>query len=335
MHLFRLLLCLLLTYPGFAGQLHAGQFHAGHHQDTLQDYRFYHQQIAGAQEAIVNRQYDQALTRYETVFSRYSFSFLRDYQVATQLALQTGQRDKAFTYLRKGIAGGWTWKSVTRNAFLKPLTADPQWKQLRDDYPALRAAYTAKLNLPVREKVRKMFGKDQRKALGALLTVGPKAQERYAIKRFAPHSQRQLAALRNIMLTVGYPGEQRIGTDLWASVILSHHNSISQAHAQQDTLYSALKPYLWQAVMSGQMSPYAYAKIDEWYVAIKSGHTGKHTAFLADKLTSQELNEANQLRQALGLSTVETINGLLDLQQQTGMKFYLPLHFFTRTRITD
>ncbi len=326
MRTFSLLFCLLLTFSGF-GQPHTG---------TLpQDYLNYHRQIARAHEAIADGRYAEALAGYEQVFGQYSFIFLRDYQAATQLALQTGQTGKAFMYLKKGIAAGWTWKSITRNMFLKPLTADPQWQQVRKNYKTLRNGHMATLNQPVRKTVKKLFGKDQRKALRALFYFSPEAQERYAERRFAPHSERQLAALTAILHTNGYPGEQLVGTDLWASVILSHHNSISQAYALQDTLYPALKPQLWQAVRTGQMSPYAYAKIEEWYVSIKSGHKAQHTGFLAGRLTRQELAEANRLRDEAGLSHVETINRLLAIQQQTGMKFYLPLHFFTRTRITD
>lgn len=320
-------LCLLVT-------LHSNcQSQSSSVGDTT--YIAYHQQIARAQLAIANKQYKEALTGYEHVFNQYRFVFRRDYQAATQLALQVGQPDKAFDYLKKGILSGWTWKSIQKNKFLEPLKSYSQWKSLKKEYTLLEQEHQKNLNLEVRKVVKKMFSKDQRKALGALFRFSANGQNRYAQNRFAPHSERQLADLKQIINRHGYPGEKLIGSDTWASVILSHHNSISETYAAQDTLYPSIRPRLWNAVKSGQLSAYDFAKIDNWYVTIKSAHKDNHAGYLASTLSGQERDRANQVRQAMGLSSIETTNALLDIQQQTGMNFYLPLHVSGKIKVVE
>lgn len=54
--------------------------------ERKQDYMNYHQNIIKAEKLIANEEYKEALLIYEQVFSSYDFIFLKEYQVATQLA---------------------------------------------------------------------------------------------------------------------------------------------------------------------------------------------------------------------------------------------------------
>ena len=80
-----------------------------------------------------------------------------------------------------------------------------------------------------------MLSKNQWKAFGVLLRFIEKGEQRYAHKKFAPHSERQ-------MEDYGYPGDRLVGNGFWMSVILSHHNSISKEYLIQDTPYPSVKP---------------------------------------------------------------------------------------------
>ncbi|MGF7216299.1 hypothetical protein GGR92_002464 [Spirosoma lacussanchae] len=297
------------------------------------DYRIYHRSIARIHDLIASQQYDQALAAYKNVFTSYDFIFLRDYKVAAQLALYLGRPSEALGFVRKGFAAGMTPRQVRKHAFLKKLIGQPDWKKLKKQYPAQRAIYQQRINPAVRDEVQAMFRKDQWKALGALFTFSSQRQDRYAEKRFAPHSQIQLARLTEILKTHGYPGEKLIGNASWGAVIFSHHNSISQRHALEDTLYPALRPDLLNALVQGQISPYELALIDDWYVAVKSGRQEKRYGYIDDALTEAERNKANEWRDEIGLSRVETINALMDRQQQTGLNFHLPFRQPAKTRI--
>lgn len=310
-------------------------FTAENQEHGQRDYIDYHRTIADAEKLIAHQKYQDALSSYKRVFATYDFVFSRDYKVATQLALYVGSTDEAFTYLRKGIASGWTMKSINKNEFLKPLKSHTEWVTIEKQYVVLRKIYRQKINLSVRTAVKKMFAKDQRKALLALLRFSDKGQERYAEKKFAPHSEKQLAKLNEIIKTYDYPGERLIGNSYWASVMLTHHNSISERHALSDTLYPYIRPKLLQAIEFGQLSPHEFARIDDWYLVIKSGHNEKAYGFLQNTLTEAEKDSANQLRARIGLSSVETTNVLIAIQQQTGLNFYLPSGLAGKVTVTN
>ena len=219
------------------------------------DYVAYHRAVTEAEMAITAQDYNRALSLYARVFDSYDFVFLRDYKIATQLALHVGKTDDSFIYLKKGIINGWAMKSIQKNRFLRKLKRRDDWKTVEQQYDSLRGVYQTRIDLALRKRVQTMFIKDQWKAIGALLTFGSKAQERYAEKRFAPHSEKQLAQLTQIISTYGYPGERLIGNNYWTSTILSHHNSISVQYAVKDTLYPHLKNSLRKSVLMGKCHP--------------------------------------------------------------------------------
>lgn len=287
-----------------------------------QDYAQYHARINEAEEFIVHNQYKGALKIYEEVFTAYDFVFLNDYQIATQIALAAKEEEKCWKYLIAGIKSGWTLKSIKHNSYLEKLKIDPQWKLIKKEYGMWRNEYEIHLNQDARKKVKKMFSKDQWRAIGALFTFGSKGQDRYAEKKFAPNSEKQIDKLITILNDWGYPGERLIGNNFWMATILSHHNSISQAYVQQDTLYQFVKPSLLNALATGQMSPWEFAMLDGWYRTVKAGWEKADYGFL-NPPTKEEWMTVNELRKSIGLRSIETRNRLIDIEQSTGMNFYL------------
>jgi hypothetical protein len=290
---------------------------------AAQNYASYHQQVIEAEKLIADERYKDALLVYENIFSTYDFIFLREYQVATQLALQLNNIQKATLYLKKGIASGWSIKSIKQNKYLTKLRKEAAWQPVRKEYRFLHKQYETHLDQQVRKQVKKMFAKDQWKALGALFSFTAKRQDRYAERKFASHSEQQLKKLIRILEKKHYPGEKLIGNNYWVATILSHHNSISKEYAQKDTLYQFLKPSLLTAINDGNMSPWEFAMIDDWYRAVKSNRSETGYGYLNSPFRS-ELDQVNELRKIAGLSSVETRNRLIDIETLTGMNLYLP-----------
>ena len=233
------------------------------------------------------------------------------------------KKKKVFDFIKAGMAAGWELKNVKKNNYLAPLLEEPDWKIIEKSYPNLRNEHVSRIDQATRVKVQEMFKKDQRKALGALLKIGDKAQERYGINKFAPHSEIQIAKLIKILESDGYPGEKLIDNDFWMSTIISHHNSISREYVIKDTLYNNIKPMLLQAIEQGQMSPFEYAMIDDWQKAVSSDRTEPGYGFL-NPPDHSTLDKTNQLRQKIGMRTIGTRNELVDVEKKTGMNFYLP-----------
>lgn len=288
-----------------------------------QDYHEYYQQIIQAEKLVGEEKFKEALNIYDHVFMAYDFIFSRDYKIATQLALYLDERQRAFQYLKYGISAGWNLKEIKKNKFLVPLQDDPEWKTIEEVYDSLYNLYQVRIDQNLREEVQLMFNKDQKKALGALFRIGDKAQEKYAAKKFAPHSEIQIKELNFLLENQGYPGEQLIGNNYWMGTIIGHHNSITQEYVKKDTLYNFIKPKLIQAVEKGQMSPYEFALVDDWQKAVSSNRTEPGYGYLnsPNQLT---LSKTNELRKVIGLRSVELRNKLIDVENKTGIDFYLP-----------
>ncbi len=279
--------------------------------------------MVAAEELIAEREFADALEIYDDVFEKFNFIFLRDCKVATQIALQAGNKQAALNFLRFGIKQGWELKDIKKNNHIQKHLDPADWKAIKTEYDSLRGLFEERLNPELRSLVKKMFKKDQWKALAALFTFTDKGQDKYAENKFAPHSEKQIEALQQILEDHGYPGEMLIGNDYWMSTVLSHHNSISHAYQNRDTLYNSLRPALLNAIGEGQMSPFEFAIVDNWYIAVKEKRGVSSYGFLGPALNSVTLEKANILRSRIGLRSVQLRNKLVNIQQETGIDFYL------------
>ena len=286
------------------------------------DYLEYHLQIAHAEKLIAENSFERALEVYEQVFNTYTFVFLRDYQVATQLAWHLGDSAKACEFLKYGMAGGWKMKYFKKNKFLKGLRKTKEFESIPKQYDSLHTAYTDGIKSDLRWEVRKMSWKDQSKALLAIFRFSEKAQQKYGANKFAPKNELRLQRLIEIIDSDGYPGEKVIGNEFWMWGIVARHNQISPAFCRKDTMYQHLKPILFSAIRRGELSPFHFAVINEWFITVESDRETKSYGYLVE-LGEHDLARSNQLRKEIGIRSVETHNRLIDIQEQTGMKFYI------------
>ncbi len=283
-------------------------------------YLQYHRTIVSVESLLVKNQFEEAILKLDSLAAEVDFMFLRECKLGTELATYHNDFEIAFRFLEKGILAGWTLKSLKKKQQLISLQQNPKWSVMEESYDSLHLIYLAKLNKPLRQQVRSMLKQDQKMALKAWLRIGDKSQIRYAEEKFAPHSEQQLAELRQIIVKNGYPGEKIIGNSWWASVFLSHHNSISPAYTLQDTLYPAIRPYLQEAILKGELHPYDFAIIEDWLVAASSGHDNTSYGYLG-KLTDEE--KVNENRKKIGLRSIDLRNALIDLEAETGLNLYL------------
>ncbi len=282
-------------------------------------YLTYHQKVIDAEQLIANHNFEEALNHYTSLFNDYDFVFVKEYKVAAQLAILTNNNTLATDYLKSGIKGGWTPKAIKRNKLVRPLL-DALSKA---ETTHLIEGYQKTLNQPLRSQAHEMFKKDQKMAIKALFRVGQKAKNRYNEEKFAPHSEQQMAKLITILNEYGYPGEHLIGNNYWLSPVLSHHNSISSAYNKVDTLFDFVRPKLIKALDNGQISPFEFALIENWKIAAESNHSQASYGFLGPTLNSKTLISADSLRNNIGMRSIELRNQMVDLQEETGIDFYL------------
>lgn len=262
--------------------------------------------------------------KYDSLFNHFEFVFLRDCKVATQLCAFEQNSRLGMRFLRLGVLNGWTLKSIDKDEKLSFFKEDSQWGDIQSNYDSLHSSYFKGINISLKQQVHEMYKKDQKKALGALFRIGQKAQDKYAEKEFAPHSEKQLYQLNDIFEQYGYPCDRLIGNSWWVSVILSHHNSISENYNSKDTLYTYLKPKLTDALENGEVSPYTLATIEDWRTAALNKHNLTSYGFLGAIPNDSVLEEVNKNRADIGIRSIELRNKLIDIEKVTGLNLYLP-----------
>jgi len=292
-----------------------------HNTYGQQNYLEYHREVIKCEQLIVDRQYKEAIANFELLFERFDFVFLREIKVVAQLCAFEMELDSGMKYLRMGISNGWTLKSIKKE--ISTYQDAVGWKKLQSEYKTLHQTYLDGLNISLKEEVHEMYKKDQKKALGALFKIGQKAQDKYAEKKFAAHSEIQFEKLHTIFDEYGYPGEKIIGNNWWVSVILSHHNSISEEYNSKDTLYASIKPKLRRALENGEVSPYTLATIEDWRTAALSGHSKTTYGFLGEIANPTLLQTVNTNRTAMGIRSIELRNALLGIEKETEMDLFL------------
>ena len=288
------------------------------------NYLHYHRKVVECEQLIVNGKFTNAIEKFDSLSNHFDFLFLRDVKIATELSVYEKDYESGLKFVELGMKAGWTLRSINKNENLRPLKEQEGWAKVISAYDSLHRIYQSRLNFQVKGQVHEMFKKDQKKAFGALFRIGQKAQDRYAERRFAPHSEKQLLQLDNTINQYGYPGELLIGNDLWASVILSHHNSISLDYNSMDTLYIQLKPKLVRALTQGEISPYEIAQIEDWRTAALTGHKSTSFGFIGSIPNDTELTTVNKNRSEIGLRSIELRNNLIDIEKSTGLNLYLP-----------
>ena len=175
----------------------------------------------------------------------------------------------------------------------------------------------------LREEIEGMIAEDQRLAKVVAFMEDESEQEAFLLDSFAPHSERQVRKLIEILKRHPYPGEKAIGNDFWVSTIVSHHNSISVEQVKNDTLFDFLKPRFKEAIKKGEMSPYELALMEDWRIAVLTEGTYSGYGYLNGPI-KDSIARINAKRKAVGLRPVELRNRLVDIVQKTGMDFQLP-----------
>ncbi|MEM7161210.1 MAG: hypothetical protein AAF487_02105 [Bacteroidota bacterium] len=286
------------------------------------DYRLYHQEVIKAETFIGEEKYQEALQIFDSLFHNYEFVFLRDIQIASQLAYFLKEEIKTTELIIKGIRSGWSKKSIRKNDFLKKWRASQKWKDLVKDN---RIHFEKSIDQDLKKQVRKMFARDQWKALGALFRLSANGQDRYAERKFAPHSEKQMRKLGQILKEKGYPGEKLVGQEVWMCTIICHHNSISKAYNERDTLYAHFKKDLEIAFEKGELSAFSRILIEEWFRAVQDLPQLSRMGIL-DGPSKENLTKVNELRDSYSLRSIEVHNNLVDIEEKTGMNLYFDGH---------
>lgn len=99
-------------------------------------------------------------------------------------------------------------------------------------------------------------------------------------------------------------------------------------------MFSHLKPKLMKALKKGEISPFEFALMEDWKTAVEKSGNSTAYGYLGQINSDAVLNEINTNRTAIGLRTIEMRNALVDIENETGINFFLPGEPWKEGKIT-
>jgi hypothetical protein len=274
------------------------------------DYNVYHTKIIEIEEKILAGEFEEAQIGFQSLDRQFDFLFLRDLKIAAQVAAYNQDSSNVFYYLKKAQLQGWKIKHIKKTPLLTP-------------YVNKLTNLTKSVSNPqALAFVDSLFHRDQKMALKAFVKVREKARQKFYDNQFAPHSNLQLQILINWLENGNpWPGEKEVGNGFMASTIVSHHNSISQAFNTTDTLFYALD--LDRMLEKGELSPFHYALMHDWRNVVSYDYNTAY-GYVGRILNTAHLHQVEENRARIGLRSIQLRNRLVELEEYSQFKFFLP-----------
>ena len=172
----------------------------------FENYIDYYQQIAKAEEAIIVKDYKNAILIYSTTFNKYSYNNPIDCYVAAQVAAYQADTTLAKTYILKAISFGTPIKTIEHNPHLISILNLID-QQLID---STQIVYKNRINQEARKLVIALSKRDQelvREKKSIYDKSGFRLKENYQ-----PAWDSLLLALSHIINLYGFPSQKIIGT---------------------------------------------------------------------------------------------------------------------------
>jgi hypothetical protein len=283
------------------------------------NYLEYNRRIIEAETFLSEKNFPESIRIYRELANAYDHVFLRDYKVAAQLAAYQGDTSNLHYFVKTGMRNGWDFKQIKKNPHLRKYSKYDFWKHLKRNRKSFAEQFNQSVDIPLRQEVKEMLRRDQWRALRVAITPGKKWKERYTTRKFVPNNRAQVRRILAITQQYGYPGEKIIGDKSWATVIISHN--------EHDSVYSQLRPRLYDALERGEIAPIELAIIETWRVEVDSEHRDKGFVIWSGAVTAEQAFLADSLRSGIGLRNINLNNKLISAERELRMNFYLsPFH---------
>ena len=126
-----------------------------------QDYFKYHQQINLAEELFVDEKFEESVTKYDSIISKYDYVFLKDLLVAAQIAVLSNNLDKSDEWLEKAIRNGYDCKCIEKIKVFENYTKTDYWKGIVMKSEIYIAEYRNNINLDLHYEFHHRFKQEQ------------------------------------------------------------------------------------------------------------------------------------------------------------------------------
>lgn len=267
----------------------------GFQKTSAQNYLNYYETINKAEIANLDKEFKKSDSIYQVAFTLVEKPFKEDFLLASINSEKLKDNQKTFDYLKKGINNGLTLKQIKKQ--LQEFKKSRKWKELKKEYNSIRKNHLSTLNLPLREEISEMIRKDQKAR--APIFGGWKQ-----MKKIDTYNYNRLIDIikKN---NNKWPGFSTIGEITpKGKYDVTKNITLMPLHFKEEWV-EKLKPYMYEAVLNGEIYPYQFARIID-YKNLKCQIYGTYA--YSEKYEVGEIcdcEKANQERKKIGFETIK------------------------------
>jgi hypothetical protein len=171
--------------------------------DSVPNYlEAYYPHTLAAEEASIFGSFGEAQAQYALAFAHCQ-GFGRDYLAAAEAAARNLSADTAFIWMRLAARNGIPLKTFKKSTAFRQYWKTEEWLKFQRDHAGLYRAWINTLNLNLRAEIIEMNRQDK------ALRTRKNMRDHY--EQIAENDSVNLALLRRMVATKGFPGERVIG----------------------------------------------------------------------------------------------------------------------------
>jgi hypothetical protein len=277
-------------------------------------YLNYYQEVASAEEAIVNGRYLEGVQQYQKTFAENPYNNPIDCYVAAQVASYTKDTASSNTFLLKGICFGVPIYTIINNPHLAEIFANIKKRSV----DSCLSIYENSINKKARAKTISFYKKEQ-----YLIHNLPNGDKSYESDGYTLNHKYRItwdSLLQEMMVlikTYGFPGQKIIGTQNGEDSLrpINPHSTYAfPVFIHHGNSWRVAGTILWEELLHGNITPQMFGVIYESSNG-KKEFTDSALYFASrgcfnngcKKIVKNNLKKINEDRQNIGLCSYEVM----------------------------
>jgi len=239
--------------------------------------------------------YEKALHSFETAFDKVDYVHAKQYEKASQCAIQLYQYEKATVYAQKALLQGSDLQFL-KGKIAKKFRKTEAYKQLSRNLANYQKQHLSSINLDYRTQIDSLYYFDQR-----VIRKNRRVKGKYQIdKAILPDNKYDLDSLifKNLLElieTYGFPSEKNIGKGGYESVyIILHHNGRLSQNKEH-------LPMMKEALLKGEYLPKDYAWMYDQGRLFEGENPLFYYGVASNTISSEEKKEIDKIRAKYGI----------------------------------
>jgi len=290
------------------------------------NYLDYHARVNEAENLLTQENFIESIGIYDSLFNAFDFIFVKDYIVASQLALVEGKFDKVDHWLEKAVAQGYKCACIERIPIFSEYIQSQSWKEIRSREQEMRMQYMQAIDSELHYDFHRRYSNEQ---------------ELKGSNNYEAVVNRNFEQIRSLLKSRSFLGERLVGIDDHAIANPKSGGRLNSCDASNSKVVVTLLHYAGpmteigipnfvMSISSGHLHPrefatiytFEYNEVSSLYSSRKYSEVGlpEYNFNFPFGSKPDNLSLVNATREQFGICTVEVDQGKDRIEKAYGMR---------------